>query len=241
LGEWHLHHARPRSRCCRDRADSTKVSSRALVVRAECRPIDGSSRMYITPEPIRNRFDWRARMRCASASPDKVSALRFKVRVTKSDVAQESQTIVDFLDDLDRYFSPAPARRALSLCRRIPAPAATRQCRDFPARSCRRQIHFARREFKRVPSQSGQGLGGAVLGEFLAHRHRFGLVVAALEIPDDALEGVACAITVPPLPSRYLNSISSSGAAEQHQIFDLLRAGSRMAPRYRTSRRRASD
>ena len=83
----------------------TSVSSRRWLSRW-CRPIEGSSRMYMTPtrpEPI-----WLARrMRCASP-PDKVSALRFEGQISQADIAEKSEPIADFLDDLDRDFA-APA------------------------------------------------------------------------------------------------------------------------------------
>ena len=54
------------------------------------------------------------------------------------------------------------------------------------------------------------GLHAEILRQLLAHRHRFGLAIAALEVRQDAFERVLLARSVPRLPSVYRNSISSS-------------------------------
>src|SRR5882757_4926450 len=138
--------------------------------------------------------------------------------VAKPDVAQESQTIIDFFDDLHRDFA-APAGE-LELAEELQR-ALHRQRRDF-RHALAVDEYISRGAIQAGPLAVGAGSGGAVLGEFLAHRHRFGLVEAALEIPDDALEGVL---------ARYRAALAVQvfefdlviGAAEQHQIFDLLR------------------
>ena len=51
--------------------------------------------------------------------------------------------------------------------------------------------HVARREVEPAAAAVGAGPRAAVLGEFLAHRGRFGLAVAALEVGQDAFPRVA--------------------------------------------------
>src|SRR5579859_4112670 len=106
--------------------------------------------------------------------------------IAKPHVAQEPQAIIDFLDDLHRYFA-----------------APTREC-DL-AEELERELHRQRRDVGNAPAADeyiacraiqtrsrafGTGPGRTILGKLFAHGHRFALGVAALEISDDTLEGM---------------------------------------------------
>ena len=138
--------------------------------------------------------------------------------ISQADVGEKSETVADFLDDLHGDLA---------------APAGQLQLReelDGAVHGQRRHLGRALAVDEHVPGGAveprspafGTGARGSVLGQLFAHRDRFGFLVAALEVPDDAFEGMsaldraAFAVEIFELDLLIL-------AAEQHEILDLLR------------------
>ncbi len=146
---WRPRRARRRSPCCRGRAGGCSVSSSRWLSRW-CSPIDGSSRMYITPtspEPI-----WLAsRMRCASP-PESVSALRSSGEVVEADVDEEREAVGDLLDHLGRDLA-APAGEP-ELAKNQAQRPADGQRRHVAAGCGRRRTRGARRGVRRAAARS---------------------------------------------------------------------------------------
>ena len=121
-----------------------------------CRPIDGSSRMYMTPtspEPI-----WLAsRMRCASPPRERLGAA-IERQVVEADVAQEAQAVGDLLDDLVGDLA-APARRASASLKNCSA-SLTAEHRDLGQRALRRR-NIARGAVQARAAALGAGLRAA--------------------------------------------------------------------------------
>ena len=155
-------------------------------------------------------------MRCASP-PERVSALRFKREVPQAHVAEESQPVADFLDDLDGDLA-APSRK--------------RQA----GKELDGALDRKRRDFRRAPAvhedvagravQPGSGAlragpGGAVFRQFLPYGRRLRLLIASFQIVDDPLEGVL-ALERSALAVEVLEFDLLAGAAEQHQIPDVV-------------------
>ena len=122
-------------------------------------------------------------MRCASP-PDRRVGLAFEREVIEADVDQEPQALADFLDDLDRDLAaPAGQRQRVEERQRL----VDRQHHDRRQRALGDE-HVARGTVEARAVAVGAGALADVLGEFLAHRRRFGFAVAALEVRHDAFE-----------------------------------------------------
>jgi hypothetical protein len=116
-----------------------------------CRPMEGSSRMYITPTspaPI-----WLARRMRWASPPDRVSALRVQGQVVQPDVDQEAQPLGDLLMTLAAI---SPAGRSGSQ-RVEPAQAVAHRQRGEARPGHDRRPARCAPPFSRVPSQAGQG------------------------------------------------------------------------------------
>ena len=152
-------------------------------------------------------------------------------QIVQADIDQELQALADFLEDFVGDFA-APARAASARRRNRKASPIGRLVTAGSVCSSTKTCRASRRS--RVPRQSGQGCGAEKLGQFLAHRRRFGFVIAALEVPDDAFErvrafdDVAAAVEV-------LEVDILLAAAEQQDPSDVLRQLSNGASRLNRS------
>ncbi len=138
--------------------------------------------------------------------------------VAQADIAEKSQPIADFLDDLDGDFA-APAEQ-FELAEEFQG-ALHRQRRHF-GNAFAVDEDISRGAIEPGSPALGAGARGAILGQLLAHCRRFGFLVAALQISDDAFEGVL-ALDRAALAVEVLELDLFIVAAEQHQILDLLR------------------
>ena len=125
-------------------------------------------------------------MRCASP-PESVSAERVEREVVEPDVVQEAEPVGD-LAQRSSPRSPAGCRRAAALEEglRVLERAAPRLPGSM--RPATRTWRASAPQPRAVAVRAGAVV--QVLGELLPHRGGIGLAVAALEVRQDALEGV---------------------------------------------------
>ena len=136
--------ARPRSRCCRGRAAAAaSLISRRLS--RWCRPIDGSSSTYITPDSSEPSCD-ASRMRCASP-PDSVAAARSSVRYSSPTSSRKpSRALTSF-------------RISVAICARAPFSPSVDEVLDAPGDGHRRDLDqaLARQQRPRATRAAGAG------------------------------------------------------------------------------------
>ena len=138
--------------------------------------------------------------------------------IAQAHVAEEAEPSADLLDDLDGDFA-APAREG-ELGEELDG-AIDRQRRHLGDAAAVDE-DVAGRPVEARPGAFGAGARGAILRQFFAHRGRFGFLVAAFEVLDDALEGVA-AFDRAAFAIEILELDLLVGAAEQHQVLDGVR------------------
>ena len=121
--------------------------------------------------------------------------LALQRQVVQADIDQEAQAFADFLDDLGGDFA-APAGQVRASRKNASALVDRQRPQSGKARSATK--HVARGPVQARAAAVRAGAVADELGQFLAHRRRFGFPVAALQVRHDAFEGLCLRWVRPP-------------------------------------------